>query len=222
MPLGFPQPLAIYPLDKRTRGRDISPSKNPEGRLYNVKPAPGPYGKPDESTQFLGQRTSFIRFPNKGKLDTSGSISLLAWVYPEGKGAIFEYQRGVKFWVLRPDTLFVRFVRRDGRSTKSLSRRKLRRRQWHYVGATYDFKRGVASLWLDSQPIISRQIGRTRLSTNKAAYMGTGFRGRIACMQVYGVALNGPQMRKVKNMCNQPGKDMHNNGIKKCFMYVFI
>ena len=87
---GFPQPIAIYALDQKTRARDISPGKNIPGRSYNIRYAPGPYGQPRESTEFLGRRNSYIRFPNRGRLDTKKSISLLAWVLPLGPGPIFE------------------------------------------------------------------------------------------------------------------------------------
>ena len=203
---GFPLPLAIYPLKKGTQARDISPSKNPAGSMYKVKSAPGPYGRPGGSTQFQGSRSSFIRFPNNGKLDARSSLTIVAWVYPVGRGPIFEYYGGVKFWVLRPDTLFSRYVRRTGKYSRALRRRKLKPGRWHYVGTTYDARKGVASLWLDSKPIASRHIGKMRLATKKAAYMGTGFRGRIACLQVYGAALTGPQMSKVKHLCGKPGE----------------
>lgn len=202
---GFPQPIAIYALDQKTRARDISLGKNIPGRSYNIRYAPGPYGQPRESTEFLGRRNSYIRFPNRGRLDTKNSITLLAWVLPLGPGPIFEFFRGVKFWVVRSDTLYVRFIRRNTQRTRALIKRRLRPGRWNYVGATYNQRTGIATLWLDSRPILSQNIKRIRLATKGSAYMGTNFRGRIACMQVYSVAMTGPQIKKVKNLCNQPG-----------------
>lgn len=203
---GFPQPIAIYSLDRKTRARDISAGKNIPGQNYNIRYAPGPYGQPGESTEFFGRRNSYIRFPNKGKLDAKNSITLLAWVLPMRRGPIFEYFRGVRFWVVRRDTLSVHFIRRDRRRTRVLIKQRLRPLRWNYVGATYDQRTGIATLWLDSRPILSQNIGKgITLDTRSTVYMGGSFRGRIACMQVYSVAMTGPQIEKVKNLCNQPG-----------------
>ena len=208
----FPQPIAIYALDRKTRARDISPGRNTPGRSYNIRYAPGPYGQPGESTEFLGRRNSYIRFPNRGKLDAKNSITLLAWVLPMRRGPIFEFFRGVKFWVFRSDTLYVQFIRRNRRRTRVLIKRRLRPKRWNYVGATYNQRTGIATLWLDSRPIATQNIKRIRLATQGSAYMGTNFRGRIACMQVYSVAMTGPQIKKVKNLCNQPGNyNLQNN-----------
>ena len=107
---------------------------------------------------------------------------------------------------MRSDTLYVHFIRRNGRRTRVLMKRRLRPRRWNYVGATYDKRTGIATLWLDSRPILSQNIKRIQLATKKTAYMGGTFRGRIACMQVYSDPLTGPQIKKVKNRCNKPGK----------------
>ena len=204
--VGFPQPIAIYSLDLKTRARDISPGKNIPGQSYNIRYAPGPYGQPGESTEFLGRRNSYIRFPNKGKLDAKNSITLLAWILPMRRGPIFEYFRGVRFWVVRRDTLYVHFIRRDRRRSRVLIKRRMRPLRWNYVGATYNQRTGIATLWLDSRPILSQNIGKgITLDTRNTVYMGRSFRGRIACMQVYSVAMTGPQIKKVKNLCNQPG-----------------
>lgn len=122
------------------------------------------------------------------------------------RGPIFEYFRGIKFWVVRSDTLYVHFKRRNGRPTRVLIKRRLNPRRWNYVGATYNQRTGIATLWVDSRPILTQNIKRIRLATKTTAYMGATFRGRIACMQVYSVALTGPQIKKVKNLCNKPGK----------------
>ena len=204
----------MYPLDHKTRTRDVSVGKNIPGRSSNIRYAPGPYGQPGESTEFLGRRNSYISFPNGGKLDAKNSITLLAWVFPMGRGPIFEYFRGVKFWVVRSDTLYVHFIRRDRRRTRVLIKRRLRPRRWNYVGATYDQRTGIATLWLDSRPILSQNIGKSiTLATKNTVYMGGSFRGRISCMQVYSVAMTGPQIYKVKNLCNKPGKPRNNNGV---------
>lgn len=206
--IGFPRIVAFYPLSRKTRGRDISSSQNPEGKLHNVRSAPGPDGLPDGSYYFYGTKTSYIDFPNNGKLDSRYSLTLLAWVYPEGSGPIFHFAPGgVRFWVVRPNTLFVRFVRRTGRPTQQLISRTLIPKQWNYVGASYDEKTGIATLWRNSQPVKSVFIGRIRLATNRPVRMGAlprdlrYFRGRISCMQVYSVPLSGPEIKRAERVC---------------------
>lgn len=206
--IGFPRIVAFYPLSRKTRGRDISSSQNPKGELHNVRPAPGPDGLPDGSYYFYGTKTSYIDFPNNGKLDSRYSLTLLAWVYPEGSGPIFHFAPGgVRFWVVRPNTLFVRFVRRTGRPTKQLISRTLIPKQWNYVGASYDEKTGIGTLWRNSQPVKSVFIGRIRLATNRPVRMGAlprdlrYFRGRVSCMQVYSVPLSGPEIKRAERVC---------------------
>ena len=204
---GFPEPVAIYTLHRKGGTRDVSPGRNLPGQSSNIRYAPGPYGQPDQSTEFLGKRNSYIRFPNRGKLSVKNSITFLAWVFPMGPGPIFEYVRGVKFWVFRSDTLYVHFVRRDRRRTLVLMKRRLRPFRWNYAGATYDQRTGIATLWLDSRPIVSLNIGKhITLSTRNTAYMGGSFRGRISCMQIYSSPLTGPQISKLKNLCSKRGR----------------
>lgn len=218
----------MYPLNKRTRGKDISSSGNPEGELYGVRPAPGPDGLPDGSFYFSGRKTSYIKFPNNGKLDSRYSLTLLAWVYPQGSGPIFHFSPGgVRFWVVRPNLLLVRFVRRTGRPTRQLISRRLIPRQWNYVGASYDEKTGIATLWRNSRPLKSVFIGRIRLATNRPVRMGSlprdmrYFRGRISCMQVYSVPLSGPEIKRAEKVCFRARKLILNAFllVKICFYY---
>lgn len=204
--VGFPEPVAIYTLHRKGGTVDISPGKNVPGQSSNVRYAPGPYGRSYKSTEFLGNRNSYIHFPNNGKLSVKNSMTLLAWVYPMKPGPIFEYLHGVKFWCVDSDSLYAHFVRRDRRRTRVLRKRRLRPYRWNYVGATYDQRTGIATLWLNSRPILSVNIGKgITLATTKDAYMGTGFRGRISCMQIYSSALTGPQISKLRNLCSKPG-----------------
>lgn len=208
----LPHIVAIFPLDKLHGGTDVT-KHSPPGRLVKTKPAPGPDGRVDGSTQFLGEPGSYIEIPNRGKLDTRRSMTILAWVYHEGKsGPIFNYDVGgfgVHLWMTRPRVLFVRFVRRDKRFTQSISsdRRPLAYRAWNYIGATYDYNRGIATLWVGSRPVARRKIGRFELATNYPIRIGSRkgdrryFRGRLFCIQVYSVALNAKQIRQAQKRC---------------------
>ena len=204
--------MAIFPLNGVTRGKDISLRRNPRGRLYNVRPAPGPDRTKDGSYQFFGLPNSFILFPNRGGLDTKKSITLLASIYHEGNaGPIFNYMpnsRGVHFSMITPKTLFVSFARRSGRRFKStVISRTVEPRKWQFVGVTYSYRTGVAKLFVNSRFVAGRRIGRMRLATNYPVRMGARsgdrryFKGRISCMQVYNGALSRWQILSKKQRC---------------------
>lgn len=204
--------MAIYPLNGGVKGRDISLSRNPTGILSNVRTAPGPDKTRDGSYQLLGRSNSYIQFPNRGKIDTRRSITLMAWIYHEGRaGPIFNYMPngwGVHLWMVSPNTLFVRYTRRQGRTfTAALSSRRVTPRKWQYIAATYDYITGYAKLYLDSKLIAQRRLGRMRLATNYPVRMGARigdrryFRGRISCVMVFDVALNPNQIARRKKRC---------------------
>ena len=90
------------------------------GNLAGVKSyvatAQGPYNKEGGSLLFLGVPDSFIEFPNNGKLDTKDSLTILAWIFPEKAGPIFNFKRdgwGTNLWLAKPRKLFAHFVDRE-------------------------------------------------------------------------------------------------------------
>ena len=211
--------MAVYPLNSRTAGRDVSRRRrrNPNAVLGYVRSAPGPDGTRDGSYQFYGQRNSYILFPNRRGLDTIYSITLAAWIYPEGRaGPIFNYLpngKGVRFSMKTPTTLFVHFTRRDGRgSTPALESRSVRPYKWQFVAATYNGKTGMAKLFVNGRFTTRKFIGRIRLATNYPVRMGarTGdrryFKGRISCMQVYNGPLSRSQLNSKSRRCFRKSK----------------
>lgn len=204
--------MALYPLSYRTKGRDIGVFSNPPGVRGLVRYATGPDGRPNTATQFFGKPNSFIQFPNRGKLDTKRSITLLAWIYHEGSsGPIFNYMPngwGVHLWMTSPTTLFARFTRRQGRRfTPDIQYRGIAHRRWQYVAASYDGGSGTAKLYLNSRLVARKRIGIFRMATNYPVRMGARvgdsrfFKGRISCMQVYSVALNSRQIAARSRRC---------------------
>ena len=200
------------------KGRDISLSRNPTAILTNVETASGPDRTRDGSYQFKGKSNSYIQFPNRGKLDTRRSITLMAWIYHEGRaGPIFNYMPngwGVHFWMISPRTLFARFTRRRRRRfTKAvISRRGVTPYRWQLVAATYDGRSGRAKLFIQNRFVTQRYIGRIRLATNYPVRMGARiggsrfFKGRISCMQVYPMALTRRQIIARKTRCFRKGQ----------------
>ena len=205
-----PRPVAIYTFIRSDRGVDKT-RLNPTARVVGVVPGVGPWGFPDTSYQFLGKPNSYVEIRNSGKLDTKDSMTILAWIYPTGKpGPIFNYQTngwGTHLWVTGRKQLFVRFVRRNGAFTHHLAKNVLKPFRWNYVGCVYNKKTGIASLWYNSRRVAQRNIGRhqmrTQYSIRVGARIGDGryFSGRIACLQVFNVALNRRQIRYAKRRC---------------------
>ena len=203
---------AIYPLNYLSRGRDLSMFRNPPGILGYVRSAPGPDRLPGGSYQFFGRPDSYIYLPNRGKLDTKTSISILAWVKHDGRaGPIFHYKPngwGLHLWMVSRNQLFVRFTRRQGRaSTTALSSSMMKPHKWQYIAATYDYISGYARLYLDSKVVAQRRLGRFRLATNYPVRIGANrgdrryFRGQISCVMVFDVALNPKQIARRKKRC---------------------
>lgn len=204
--------MAFYPLTSNYRGIDVSVSKNPPGILSHVRPAPGPNGRRGHSYRFFANPRSFIHFPNQGKLDTRKSITLCAWVNPEGStGPIFNYNPrgfGVHLWVIRANTLFARFsTYRTRIRIPALVSNQLRPKSWNFVTATYDRRSGIARLFIDVRQVVKKRIGKHFLGTNYPARMGARigdkryFSGRITCMQVYNMALTKRQIKYARRLC---------------------
>lgn len=214
MPLFFlsayPKPLALYPLSAKYQAKDVIGGNTP-GVVNNVVPAAGPFNQSGNSLSFLGTPDSYIEFPNNGKLDAKNSISLLAWVLPKQAGPIFNYKTdgwGVNLWMARPRKLFARFVDREQRARlPALKSTHIKPSKWNFVGAVYDQKSGMASLWINGKLEDEKDIGNISLATNYPVRMGArigdkrNFRGRISCMQVYNEALNSRQIGVAKWKC---------------------
>ena len=211
----LPRTLAVYPLDRARGGRDISRRKNPSARVVGVRYGLGPDGRRDGCSVFYGRRNSYVEIPNTGSLDARYSMTILIWLYHVGRaGPIVNYNPngyGVHLWTTARRELFARFVHRNGRMTKPLRSRRLKYRAWNYVGATYDERTGIATLWINSRSYVRRRLGLLRLSTNYAirlaAIRGSRnfLRGRLFCLQLYSVALNRKQIFEAKRKCFLPG-----------------
>ena len=208
-----PVPTAVYPLNGQFGTADLSSHENPPGVPYGVQLAPGPFGQANGSYQFSGNSTSYIEFPNNGGLDTRYSMTLLAWVFLENTGPIFNYgvnYFGVHFWV-SGGYLFYRSVTRSGISINPLYSCKINQGAWNFVGASYDYHSGVEKLWIEGKVCEEQNISTVELHTYGAVRMGvlTGddrfLKGRISCMQVYNKALMEREVHAVRGLCFQKG-----------------
>ena len=113
------------------------------------------------------------------------------------------------------EKLFVRYVKRDYNYwiTKALSHTTLAG-GWKFVGASYDHVSGEAKLWVDGAMVQSLNIGAGHeLATHVNVSMGARkviwgyFKGRIAEMQVYKIALTEEQIRAIKSKTQVAGEN---------------
>lgn len=202
--------MGLYPFDPISKGRDRSPNKAPKARFTNVKLARGPDGRPNAAVKLLGLPNSFVEIPNSKKLRTTNAISMFAWIKPEGPaGPIINYGRGpaweTHLWLTAPTTLFVRYVKVGGAATPAVSKATLAQKVWSFVGTTYDGT--YATLWVNGKKVASRKIGSIRLSTVGPIRIGAKigdtryFKGDVACVQLYRVALQKKQIKRAMRRC---------------------
>lgn len=207
------QPLAVYPFNNQFKTRDAI-GKAPEGVASNVVLAQGYKGEVSGSYQFQGNANSYIEIPNNenGVLDIKGSITILAKVFIQQRGPLFNYKIdgwGVHFWIVNGPKLFVRVTKRDNLGFTTHLETSLQKNQWKSLGFSYDSSSGVVSLWVDGNQAASNNIGKFDIATNYAIRIGAKkgdtryFKGRIACIQIYNMALNKDQVSAAMNYCDR-------------------
>lgn len=156
------------------------------------------FGRPDNAYYFDG-KNDYIEIPAHSKLDTRSSISIFAWINPQGDaGPIINYCTncwGVHLWQSTPSNLFVRFMTRDLAMTDFLELPVLTGNSWNLVGATYDHDSGIATLWHDGKSVNSINIGRIELATQFPIRIGVRdsdnrlYKGVIDDVRIYNRAL---------------------------------
>lgn len=202
----------MFPLNARYKARDVI-GGNPSGITNLVITATGPDGHEGGALSFLGIPESYIEFPNDGKLDTKDSLTILAWIFPEKEGPIFNFKTdgwGANLWLAQSRKLFAHFVERGQykiSKVEPLQSTKVIPNQWNFVGATYDHTTGAAGLWINRKFEDSKNLGHIELATNYSIRMGArdgdkrNYQGRISCLQVYDVSLTADQINNARDNC---------------------
>lgn len=126
-------------------------------------------------------------------------------------GPVFNYaasakKYGVLLYVIH-EKIFARFKKSDYKITKGLrSSTPTPRDKWTFVGASYNHLSGEAKLFADGHQIASENIGSGfQLGTQDNARLGvrlgdgTFFRGKIAQLKVYNLALSPEQIEVSKS-----------------------
>ena len=206
--------MAFFSLSGANGTVDKSPNAATKIVSLNITLAPGPHGNPNGSFFFSGINSSYLELKNTGELDARFSMSVFAWVRIENSdGPIFKY--GCSMYVFQSTSgVEVRFVDRKT-STFYLLRKEnvLVENTWNFIGTTYDYHTGIATVWVNNGTVIRRSIGANmELATQSDVRVGassnqdTHFRGRISCLQFYDQALSVDQIIEAKARCNQSSK----------------
>ena len=195
-------------------------NRQPKGILGDVTITHGPYNEPGEAYMFYGTVSSYIEFTNDGGLDARFSITLMCWVQPGGQdGPLFSYlsmpeDSSLDFHMSIVDgKLYNRIivVKRSlaaGTESRGSSDIKtaevLPARKWVHVAASLNHNTGKHSLHINGNLSISQLIGKNLEieATARKVRMGSrgdgnrNFKGKIAEMKVYNVALDEAQIRQ--------------------------
>ena len=182
-------------------------NRQPKGTLGDVAVTNGPYNEPGGAYMFYGTESSYIEFPNKGGLDTRLSITLMCWVEPGGQdGPLFSY--GISGYtviirIFNGSTFFNRIVKHGSFQTLTpIATEVLPAGKWVHVAASYNHHKGIHSLYINGYLRSSQNIGTGyEIATAvQKVIMGvknglTSFKGKIAEIKVYDVALNDAQIQ---------------------------
>ena len=203
--VAVPEPVAFYPLNARYRAAEKE-NRQTKGILGDVAITNGPYNESGGAYMFYGTVSSYIEFRNDGGLDIRFSITLMCWVQHEGKnGLLFRYGKtptgvgmGIAYGKLR-----FQMVRRSFQSLGYFDTPEdLPVGKWVHVAASYDHNTGNNALFINGHFSTSRNIGKGYKieTTSQRVFIGTRggewhFKGKIAEMKVYDVALNEEQIQ---------------------------
>ena len=199
----MPGPVAFYPLNARYKAAEKE-NRQPEGILRNVAITNGPYNEPGGAYMFYGTVNAYITFPKKRDPYHWFAITLMCWVQPGGQdGPLFSYQvfdhrAGIR---IKYGRFF--FTLRYWSFVYLTTPEVLPTGKWVHVAASYDQNTGNSSLYINGLLKASRFIGSGLYMTMFARTIRMGsdmygrdhFKGKIAEMKVYDVALKEAQIQ---------------------------
>ena len=211
----LPYPIGLYPLNKLYNTGDASCYGNLGGIAKDVLLVTGPSGKSDTAYEFAGIGTSHITIPQSPHLDATNSITILVWILQTGQaGSVIQYldnnNKGVGLYTLDGNSVMVQFMERSGKSLSFLSNHTVSlQNKWQYVGTSYNYNTGTATLWIDGIDVQQMNLGKVELRTDRDIRIGSGqgngdsFEGRISCLQIYDKALTRDEVVAIRNRCFQ-------------------
>ena len=201
----MPVPVAFYPLNARYKAAEKE-NRQPEGILRNVAITNGPYNEPGGAYMFYGTVNSYIEFPKKRGPYGWFSVTLMCWVQPGGQnGPLFSYEFFYPRVGIRIKYGRFFFTLRYRSFAYLTTPEVLPVGKWVHVAASYDHNTGNSSLYINGLLRASRFIGRyfymTMITVARTIRMGSDlygrdhFKGKIAEMKVYDVALKEVQIQ---------------------------
>lgn len=211
-----PHPLALFTFNGANGTLDKGPLGRTKATSRDITFATGPFGNLNGSFFFKGNTNSYVEIKNGGHIDARFSISVFAWVLLDNSsGIVYKYERsnyyGCLMKVYSPElAVKVRYSSRKlSRSYVLYQKNVLKEGAWNFIGTTYDYHTGLATVFVHNRTVIQRNISKMELGTRYDLMIGaarTGqpmaFRGRISCLQVYGQALSVDEIMKIKTRCN--------------------
>ena len=174
--------------------------------MRDVSITNGPYNEQGGAYMFHGTGSSYIEFRNTGGPDTRFSFTFMCWVQPRGQdGPLFSY--GVYHWGVVGifiSKLFNQIVK-SGHNyglTAIRTPEVLPAGKWVHVAVSYDHYTRNNSLYINGHLSVSQIIAadfkiatiKTKVRMGTRGDNGKNFKGKIAEMKVYDVALNEAQI----------------------------
>ena len=172
----MPEPVAFYPLNAYYKATDKE-DRQPEGILEDVAITNGPYNEPGGAYMFYGTKSSYIKFPNNGGLDTQFSITLMCWVQRGGQdGLLFSYGDWGILMQIADGKFLNQIVKRSPQTlTSTKTAEILPAGKWVHVAASYDRNTRNNSLYINGHFSISQNIGKGyRSDSNKLSHSSNG------------------------------------------------
>ena len=206
--------MALFFVGDTNKTVDLSPGGTSIAVLSDIALAPDPFGNPNGSL-VLETSSSHVELENHGEIDTRFSMSVFAWAHLSNSstGPIIDY--GCSMTVLH-STLGVEVIFKERHTSKSYLLHKkgvLKANSWNFIGFTYEYYSGVATIWVNENIVIRELLlAKMELATYENVIVGASknrkmqFRGQISCLQFYEQALSVDQIIKVKARCNKTGK----------------
>ena len=158
---------------------------------------------------FHGTDSSYIEFPNKGGPNTQFSITLMCWVEPGGQdGPLFDYRDWEHSGLWIESGKFINRIFLERRASllryRISSPEVLPAGKWVHVAASYDDNTRDNSLYINGHFLEASHYtgtGYLIIRNDHASRMGSAagqrvhFKGKIAKMKVFDVALNESQIQ---------------------------
>ena len=204
--VAVPEPVAFYPLNANFKAEEKE-NRQLEGILGDVSITNGPYNEPGGAYMFYGTKSSYIEFPPIwAALDTQYSFTLMCWVQPGGQDGpilgpkIFGARLGM--WIYY-GKFFIGLIRRSLPLSGTSTAEVLPTGTWVHVAVSYDHNIGYNLLFVMGRLRAFQNIGSgyinpilgRRMRMGSTGYVSDYFKGKIAGMKVFDVALNEEQIQ---------------------------